>query len=241
VIDALAPEEVQACLDIPGRRVLARVRRAPQPALAGQPVSLPELLRRMLGLGVVHPDPDDLLPRMREHRLHHLEPEFGRPHAVDGGDQDALDPKVGAGVADAVDDPVHGRRVGHTARHVVRGIPEHLAMADPVLGSLLQGFVRDPVEVRAIPHRCDDEVEHLEELVDIWVIVEILGLAIRGQGHTALTGQRHQRGRLDTTREMHVEAHLGEALEECVEVHGVSFPLIDPTPSHKAHPCHGCG
>jgi hypothetical protein len=40
---------------------------------------------------------------------------------------------------------------------------------------------------------------------------------------------------------MHVEAHLGEALEKRVEVHRVSFPLIDPTPSHKAHPRHGCG
>jgi hypothetical protein len=29
VIDALAPEEVQARLDIPGRPVFARVRRAP--------------------------------------------------------------------------------------------------------------------------------------------------------------------------------------------------------------------
>src|SRR5262249_26253254 len=149
--------------------------------------------------------------------------------------QEALEPEVSVGVADAFDDPVHGRLVGYAAGHMGRGIPEHLAMADPVLGRLLQGFVRDTVEVRALPHRCYDEVEYLEELVDIRVVVEVLGLAICGQGYTILAGQRDQCGGLDTTREMHVEAHLGEALEECVEVHGVSFPLIDPTPSHKAH------
>ena len=76
--------------------------------------------------------------------------------------------------------------------------------------------------------------KHLEELVDIRVVVEVSGLAIRGQRHTVLAGQLDQRGRLDATREMHVEAHLGEALEECVEVHGVSFPPIDPTLGYEA-------
>jgi hypothetical protein len=90
------------------------------------------------------------------------------------------------------------------------------------------------VEVRAIPHRCYDEVKHGDELVEIWVVVEVLGLAIRGQRHTVLAGQLDERGRLDATREMHVEAHLGEALEECVEVHGVSFPPIDPTLGDEA-------
>ena len=89
---------------------------------------------------------------MREDRLHHLEPELRRPHTVDVSDQEALDPEVGAGVADAVDDPVHGRLVGHAARHVDRRIPEHLAMADPMLGRLLQGLVRNPMKVRALPH-----------------------------------------------------------------------------------------
>src|SRR5262249_5759766 len=150
VVDALAPQEVQARLDVAGRRVLARVRRASEPALTGQPVGLPELLRRILGLGVVHPDPNDLLPRMCEDRLHHLEPELGCAHTVDVSDQEALDPEVGAGVADTVDDPVHGRLVGYAARHVDRGIPEHLAMADPVLGRLLQGLVRNPMKVHAL-------------------------------------------------------------------------------------------
>src|SRR5215471_16757446 len=164
---------------------------------------------------------------MREQCLHRLEPELWRPRAVNGSDQDALDAKVGAGVADTVDDPVHGRCVGYTARHVGGGIPEHLAMADPVLGSLLQGLVRDPVKVRTIPYRCDDAVEYLDELGEIRVVVEVLRLSIRGQGHAVLARQSDQRGRLDRTREMHVEAHLREALEERVEVHWVSFPLID--------------
>src|SRR5262249_44274869 len=117
-----------------------------------EPICLPELLGWILGLSVVHPDPDDLLPRMCKDRLHHLEAELGCAHTVDVSDQEALDPEVGAGVADAVDDSVHGRLVGYAARHVNRGIPEHLTMADPVLGRLLQGLVRNPMKVRALPY-----------------------------------------------------------------------------------------
>ena len=69
---------------------------------------------------------------------------------------------------------------------------------------------------------CDTLLEGLAQQLQ-----DLVRLSIRGQGHAVLARQSDQHGRLDRTREMHVEAHLGEALEARVEIHGVSFPVID--------------
>jgi hypothetical protein len=72
---------------------------------------------------------------MRQQRLHQLEPAFGRLHPVDGRDQDALAPEVGARIAEAIAAQAAPYTAPTSARDrtrratadidCVRSVPEH--------------------------------------------------------------------------------------------------------------------
>ena len=231
VVDSLAAEEVEAGLDVAGRRVLALVGGQVQPEVGGHPVGLPEPLGWELGLGVVHPDADHVVARMLGERLDHRHRQLGILHPVHRGDQLAVDAVVGAGVADAVDEAVDARLVAGAGGHVGRRVEEHLAVADVVLGGLGQGLVGDAVEVLSVAHGQRGVVVQVQELVDVRVVVEVLRLLVLGQRHTVLVAEVDGRSRLHRPHQVDVQTHLRQRLQELVHVHW----SILLSRAHRAH------
>ena len=63
-------------------------------------------------------------------------------------------------------------------------------------------LVTDPLEVFSIDDRKRAVVVHVEKLVDVRIVVEILGLLKGRQFDTVLSGEVHDCGGLDRSHEM---------------------------------------
>ena len=109
---------------------------------------------------------------------------------------------VGAGSIDAIDETVDAGLVVDTGCHVCGRIERHLPVSHVVFRGFGECLVTDPLEVFSLDARERAVVVHVEELVDVRVVVEILRLLKRRQFDTVLSGEVHDSGGLDRSHEM---------------------------------------
>ena len=75
------------------------------------------------------------------------------------------------------------------------------------------------MEVLAVAHGERGVVVHVQELVDVRVVVEVLRLLVVGERDTVLVAQVDRGPRLHRTHQVDVETHLRQRLQELVHVH----------------------